>query len=695
MEILDAEEAAERNIADLHELGRTQFTQENYHDAKATFELILKNIHHNPSHDYIYRIVLANLCATLKRLGNSTEEIQQVKIEYTRLINRCEKKIELKVNLTAPKSNGNKTKTNVTTHGRILSVTQFDEEKQLTTTLLLSQCEEMQLDVTLLDVCHAMQGYGFDQERVMHALLNGHRAPPCVTAKAFDVDGKLGRNTLSVRIPDGIFAGDEFDIEFEDGSTEICRCPDTVPDSSRVISVRYCYQHGSREPITIKPIQEDDNTFLLQIPKEVCEGEEVHIQFKDGTGATIVCPGNLEKNDRKLTLSKPGREDQNDDGRTEVKVFDEDVERKGSFSVRVPEGMKEGEEFIVLCSEGRFVMKCPSASRLLETDRVIKTMKPGYSNLPAFNFKMTGKLEEEFNKNASNIWLDPNNTPPSSGLDLESDKSEIPDTVRQRQMKHYIMLQATLKFQERHPELYPKQSRIYNGICKNKGIESFRIHQIKQTMAYQHAAHGDHGHGDDMIECYNASIVEHEEEMKQYLANNKKSEYLPSMHLEIQYWKSSEAPIYQAIMWGRKFGNVSSTRDWSANPYPLCGPAGNICVANLFNQKEDQCTRECIYIQSPFQKTIDINGQSKTIPCHMQQQYRDAYEERVALTKITNEKGKTVKMNCMICSKETANRCGGCNMVLFCSSEHQKKAWPTHKVDCKGFKKFKKKEKLT
>ena len=255
MEILDAEEAAERNIADLHELGRTQFTQEKYHDAKTTFELILKNIQHNPSHDYIYRIVLANLCATLKRLGNSAEEIQQVKIEYTRLINHREKKIELKVDLTTPKSNGNnKTKTNVTTHGRILSVTQLDEEKQMATTLLLSQCEEMQLDVTLLDVCHAMQGYGFDQERVMHALLNGHRAPPCVTAKAFDVDGKLGRNTLSVRIPDGIFPGDEFDIEFEDGSTEICCCPDTIPDSSRVISVRYRYQHGSREPITIKPI---------------------------------------------------------------------------------------------------------------------------------------------------------------------------------------------------------------------------------------------------------------------------------------------------------------------------------------------------------------------------------------------------------------------------------------------------------
>ena len=690
MEILDVEEAAERNIADLHELGRTQFTQENYHDAKTTFELILNNIHHNPSHDYIYRIVLANLCATLKRLGNSTEEIQQVKIEYTRLINHREKKIELKVNLTAPKSNGNnKTKTDVKTHGQVLSVNQFDEEKQMATTLLLSQCEEMQLDVTLLDVCHAMQGYGFDQERVMHALLNGHRAPPCVTAKAFDVDGKLGRNTLSVRIPDGIFAGDEFDIEFEDGSTEICRCPDTVPDSSRVISVRYCYQHGSREPITIKPIQEDDNRFMVQIPEEVCEGEEVHIQFKDGTGATFVCPGNLEKNDRKLTLSKPGREDQNDDGRTEVKVFDEDVERKGSISVRVPEGMEEGEEFFVLCSEGRYVMKCPSASRLLETDRVIKTMKPGYSNLPAF--KMTGKLEEEFNKNANCIWLHPKNTPPLLGLNFESEKS---DDDHQQETKHYIMFQATLKFQERHPELYPKQSRIYNGICKGK--ESYDTHQMYQMIAYQYAAHGDHGHGKDMIECYDASVTEYQEEMNQYHANNKKPEFLPTIHLERDAWNDPNgASLCQAIMWGRKFGNAPSTRDWSANPYPLCGPAGNICVANLLNQKEKKCTRECIYIQSPFQKTIDINGQSKTIPCHMQQQYRDAYEERVALTKITNEKGKTVKMNCMICSKKTIQRCGGCNMVLFCSSEHQKKSWPMHKVDCKSFKKFKKMEKLT
>ena len=112
-----------------------------------------------------------------------------------------------------------------------------------------------------------------------------------------------------------------------------------------------------------------------------------HIQFKDGTEVTIVCPGNLEENDRKFRYSKPGREDQNDDRRTKVKVFDEDVERKGSFSVRVPEGMKEGEKFIVLCSNGRFVMECPSASRLLETDRVIKTMKPGYSNLHIQNFE--------------------------------------------------------------------------------------------------------------------------------------------------------------------------------------------------------------------------------------------------------------------------------------------------------------------
>ena len=112
-----------------------------------------------------------------------------------------------------------------------------------------------------------------------------------------------------------------------------------------------------------------------------------HIQFKDGTEVTIVCPGNLEENDRKFRYSKSGREDQNDDGRKEVKVFDEDVERKGSFSVCVPEGMKEGEKFIVLCSDGQFVMECPSASRLLETDQVIKTMKPGYSNLHIQNFE--------------------------------------------------------------------------------------------------------------------------------------------------------------------------------------------------------------------------------------------------------------------------------------------------------------------
>lgn len=42
--------------------------------------------------------------------------------------------------------------------------------------------------------------------------------------------------------------------------------------------------------------------------------------------------------------------------------------------------------------------------------------------------------------------------------------------------------------------------------------------------------------------------------------------------------------------------------------------------------------------------------------------------------------------NCKICSKETKSKCSNCNQVFYCSAEHQKTDWKTHKQNCFPFK---------
>ena len=43
-------------------------------------------------------------------------------------------------------------------------------------------------------------------------------------------------------------------------------------------------------------------------------------------------------------------------------------------------------------------------------------------------------------------------------------------------------------------------------------------------------------------------------------------------------------------------------------------------------------------------------------------------------------------MVCVVCQIEADKKCTGCNEVVYCGKEHQKKHWPIHKNDCKCWK---------
>lgn len=41
---------------------------------------------------------------------------------------------------------------------------------------------------------------------------------------------------------------------------------------------------------------------------------------------------------------------------------------------------------------------------------------------------------------------------------------------------------------------------------------------------------------------------------------------------------------------------------------------------------------------------------------------------------------------CEVCEKEAKSRCAGCFQSFYCSKEHQKQDWPTHKTHCAPIK---------
>nr|XP_023028068.1 protein msta-like [Leptinotarsa decemlineata] len=42
--------------------------------------------------------------------------------------------------------------------------------------------------------------------------------------------------------------------------------------------------------------------------------------------------------------------------------------------------------------------------------------------------------------------------------------------------------------------------------------------------------------------------------------------------------------------------------------------------------------------------------------------------------------------NCAVCQKPAGHKCGGCHNVYYCSKEHQKSGWKSHKKQCRPFK---------
>lgn len=41
-----------------------------------------------------------------------------------------------------------------------------------------------------------------------------------------------------------------------------------------------------------------------------------------------------------------------------------------------------------------------------------------------------------------------------------------------------------------------------------------------------------------------------------------------------------------------------------------------------------------------------------------------------------------VSGKCFVCSEVSKSRCSGCSQVFYCSTDHQKKDWKTHKLQC-------------
>lgn len=54
---------------------------------------------------------------------------------------------------------------------------------------------------------------------------------------------------------------------------------------------------------------------------------------------------------------------------------------------------------------------------------------------------------------------------------------------------------------------------------------------------------------------------------------------------------------------------------------------------------------------------------------------------------VLGEEKEQQRFVCVICQKPTLNMCSNCGEVFYCSQEHQRLDWPTHRNSCLNSKK--------
>jgi hypothetical protein len=71
-------------------------------------------------------------------------------------------------------------------------------------------------------------------------------------------------------------------------------------------------------------------------------------------------------------------------------------------------------------------------------------------------------------------------------------------------------------------------------------------------------------------------------------------------------------------------------------------------------------------------------------PCSIFMDHKGTFSRRSGDEGTPSSTGKApyLRPGCVVCGKETKNRCTACDLVRYCSKECQKQHWPVHKQTC-------------
>jgi hypothetical protein len=662
------------------------FKQKEYNKAENILTYLLINM--NPE-DHRRIIILNNLAATLKRLDRA-HEIDGLRKQYTPM----DKKSPPSPPPRTKQSNNDTDNTNGgedKTFGQILDVSQLKEDEKMKSAMLLSQCDEMGLGVILDDCIVAMQSYGWNAERALDALLNGMRAPPPPPrAKAFDVDEEY----LSVRVPDTCVEEESiFLIVFDDGTAAKCKCPplEQLLKNNRVIRVRHTQskkngqqqaemknkkngqQNKKERLINVKALEEDDESFTCTVPEEVHPGEKFTITFQDGTVGTLICPSLEQLKRMSAAEGSEGSEGSEGIGTTKNKSEEHTNTNQRTIRVRKRGASEPLPKYRTGDSDSDSDYEDNEDYEIL-SDEEYENDEDDDENDEKAEMK---RLMKKMKKNAPNIWLHPENTPPWIAVG-GSDES----------LENYVHFKSLIAFQQRYSELYPIHLRVYHG----RG--SFQMHQVCQMLAFNYAAHSTpYTHRKEMRKIVNSIRIQltqnqqqasqanpptytrhlletlgwHQQQKKKKKEKKEKkretgNDIADDRTLQIQHklWDSKVKREIARTNQGSttnqgsegsegsegregSVGSVNPSRDWSINPYICCGPATNCCGAPMLvigqeRGKESSCERPCLYVKNPFQLNMSQDT-VMTVKCFVSQQHRSGYEKRKAITKVMNKSG--------------------------------------------------------